>query len=50
MAGPNAVRVLQQLGILEDILKKLNPSEVRNRGFRYYDGLSDSPEHFHEAS
>ena len=41
--------MLRKLGILEDIMKKINPDEVKNRGFRFYDGTSDSPEHFYEV-
>ena len=44
--GPNGVRVLRKIGVLDEILKKINPKEVRNRGFWFYDGLSYSSEPF----
>ena len=47
--GPNAVRILRTIGILDDIMKKINPDEVRNRGFKFYDGLSDSNVPFYEV-
>lgn len=43
------MRVLRAIGVLEEILKKINPNEVRNRGFWFYDGLSDSSEPFFEV-
>ena len=30
-------------------MKKINPDEVRNRGFKFYDGLSDSNVPFYEV-
>ena len=43
------MRVLRAIGVLEEILKKINPNEVRSRGFWFYDGLSDSSEPFFEV-
>ena len=47
--GPNAVRVLRTIGVFDEILKKINPNEVRQRGPRFYDGLSDSNQPFFEV-
>ena len=38
------------MGIMDDILKKINPDEVKDRGFKFYDGLSDSHEAFFSVS
>ncbi|KAH9920248.1 FAD/NAD-P-binding domain-containing protein [Epithele typhae] len=42
--GPNAISVLKKLGILEHLMKLIDPSELRDRGFRFYDGFSESVE------
>ncbi|KAI0673685.1 FAD/NAD-P-binding domain-containing protein [Trametes maxima] len=39
--GPNAVRVLKEFGVLDEVLKKINPGELSPKGFRYYSGLAD---------
>ncbi|KAI0699364.1 FAD/NAD(P)-binding domain-containing protein [Cerioporus squamosus] len=42
--GPNAVRTLDKMGLLDAILKKVNPAELMARSFSFYEGLSDSHE------
>ncbi|EJF67164.1 FAD/NAD(P)-binding domain-containing protein [Dichomitus squalens LYAD-421 SS1] len=44
--GSNAVRVLKAVGLLDEVLKKIHPSELRTRGFIYYNGLGDNQEVF----
>ncbi|PIL31454.1 hypothetical protein GSI_06155 [Ganoderma sinense ZZ0214-1] len=39
--GPNAVRVLKAVGVLDELLKKINPAELRTRGFVYYYGVGE---------
>ncbi|KAI0361022.1 FAD/NAD-P-binding domain-containing protein [Trametes cingulata] len=54
--GPNAIRVLKAIGVLDEILKKTNPAELRPKGFRFYSGLEghelvyDYPIHPEDAS
>ena len=50
LSGPNAVRVLEKLGLLDAILKKVNPAELKARSFSYYEGLSDSHEAIYTVS
>ncbi|KAI0652410.1 FAD/NAD-P-binding domain-containing protein [Trametes meyenii] len=38
--GPNAVRVLKEFGVLDEVLKKINPGELSPKGFRYFSGLA----------
>ncbi|RPD65133.1 FAD/NAD(P)-binding domain-containing protein [Lentinus tigrinus ALCF2SS1-6] len=42
--GPNAVQTLDKLGLLDAILRKVNPAELKDRYFSFYEGLSDSHE------
>ncbi|RDX51872.1 FAD/NAD(P)-binding domain-containing protein [Lentinus brumalis] len=44
--GPNAVRALDKMGLLDAILKKVNPAELKARSFSFYEGLSDNHEAF----
>ncbi|KAI0334384.1 FAD/NAD-P-binding domain-containing protein [Cubamyces sp. BRFM 1775] len=37
--GPNAVRVLKEIGVLEEVLKRTNPAELKPKGFRFFSGL-----------
>ncbi|OJT04462.1 Salicylate hydroxylase [Trametes pubescens] len=37
--GPNAVRVLKEFGVLDAVLKKTNPGELKPKGFRFFSGL-----------
>ncbi|KAI0363533.1 FAD/NAD(P)-binding domain-containing protein [Pilatotrama ljubarskyi] len=37
--GPNAIRVLKAIGVLDEVLKKTNPAELKPKGFRFYSGL-----------
>ncbi|KAI0639948.1 FAD/NAD-P-binding domain-containing protein [Trametes polyzona] len=39
--GPNAVRVLRALGLLDDVLQKCNPGDLRPRGFIYWTGVGE---------
>ncbi len=39
--GPNAVRVLKAVGVLDELLKKIDPAELRTRGFVYYYGVGE---------
>lgn len=39
--GANAVRVLKTVGVLDELLKKINPAELRTRGFVYYYGVGE---------
>ena len=40
-SGPNAVRVLQAVGVLDEVLKKINPAELKTRGFVFYYGVGE---------
>ncbi|TBU25307.1 FAD/NAD(P)-binding domain-containing protein [Dichomitus squalens] len=44
--GANAVRALRAIGLLDELLKKISPSELRTRGFVYYGGLGDNQKIF----
>lgn len=37
--GPNAVRILRTLGVLDDVLEKCNESELSTRMFRFVSGM-----------
>lgn len=37
--GPNAIRVLKEFGVLDAVLKKTNPGELKPKGFRFFSGL-----------
>ncbi|KAI0639963.1 FAD/NAD-P-binding domain-containing protein [Trametes polyzona] len=37
--GPNAIRVLNDIGVLDEVLKKTNPAELKPKGFRFLSGL-----------
>ncbi|KAI0828955.1 FAD/NAD-P-binding domain-containing protein [Trametes gibbosa] len=37
--GPNAIKVLKDIGVLDEVLKKTNPGELRPKGFRFLSGL-----------
>ncbi|TCD68111.1 hypothetical protein EIP91_011564 [Steccherinum ochraceum] len=37
--GPNAVRVLQDIGILDDVLAKCEEPEINQRSFLFYSGM-----------
>ncbi|KAI1793193.1 FAD/NAD(P)-binding domain-containing protein [Ganoderma leucocontextum] len=39
--GPNAVRVLKAVGLLDELFKKINTAELRTRGFVYYYGVGE---------
>ncbi|EIW63980.1 FAD/NAD-P-binding domain-containing protein [Trametes versicolor FP-101664 SS1] len=39
--GPNAVRVLRALGVLDEVLQKCNPGDLRPRGFTYRTGVGE---------
>ncbi|KAI8981132.1 FAD/NAD-P-binding domain-containing protein [Trametes punicea] len=39
--GPNAVRVLQAIGVLDAVLQKAGPSDLRARGFSYRPGVGE---------
>ena len=41
MVGPNAVKVLHEIGVLEDVLASSNEPEVNQRSFIYYRGMGD---------
>ncbi|KAH9897855.1 FAD/NAD-P-binding domain-containing protein [Cubamyces lactineus] len=37
--GPNAIRVLKEIGVLDEVLKRTNPAELKPKGFRFFSGL-----------
>ncbi|KAH9858349.1 FAD/NAD-P-binding domain-containing protein [Lenzites betulinus] len=37
--GPNAIKVLKDIGVLDEVLKKTNPNELRPKGFKFISGL-----------
>ena len=39
--GPNAVRILRDLGIMKAIIARVNPDELRNTSFRFHYGMGD---------
>ena len=39
--GPNAVRILRDLGTMEAIIARVNPEELRNTSFRFHYGMGD---------
>ena len=44
LLGPNAVRVLRYMGLLDAVLQKCNPGDLKPRGFVYRTGTGE-----HEA-
>ncbi|KAI0828977.1 FAD/NAD-P-binding domain-containing protein [Trametes gibbosa] len=39
--GPNAVRVLRAIGVIDEVLAKCNPGDLRPRGFIYRTGVGE---------
>ena len=35
------MRVLRAVGVLDELFKKINPAELRTRGFVYYHGVGE---------
>ncbi len=44
------MRALDKMGLLDAILKKVNPAELKARSFSFYEGLSDNHEAFFTVS
>lgn len=44
------MRILDKLGLLDKILQKVNPAELKARSFSFYEGLSDSHEPYYTVS
>ncbi|KAH9858330.1 FAD/NAD-P-binding domain-containing protein [Lenzites betulinus] len=39
--GPNAVRVLRAIGVVDEVLAKRHPGDLRARGFAYHTGVGE---------
>ncbi len=39
--GPNAIRVLKQIGIWDAVMKKCTPADLGLQGFIYYNGIGE---------
>ncbi|KAI8976614.1 hypothetical protein BD414DRAFT_539163 [Trametes punicea] len=39
--GPNAVRILRDMGVLDPLLQKCGPGDLRTKGFAYYNGVGE---------